>query len=132
MVAKVIGNRGSALDGNGGLGRAQVANGTVNWVAVTGSEIGDIAYIRSSGFNSYDTKLSYAVQGSGATVEFTLENEARATDETAANQANILWGNSITASASIQAVVDANKNPIGFTVAKVTFTAPGVVYLFGR
>ncbi len=130
--AKVIGNHGKAFEGSRRGGNGQAPDGTINWVAVYGQAAGDVAYIKAAGFNSYQTKLSYAVQGSAGTVEFTLMNEEEASNPNPDVQASVLWGNSITASGDIQAVVDANKIPVGFTVAKVTFAGPGVLYLFGR
>jgi hypothetical protein len=131
MVAKVIGNRGEYLGGNVGLGRAAVPDGTLNWVVAIG-KVGDVAYINAAGLNAHPTKLSYFCQGTGATLQFTLSPEKAACDEDPNVQDMVVWGNSVTPTNDIQAIVDANKVPIGFTAIKVTFTGTGQVMIAGR
>lgn len=131
MTAKVVGNRG----GQRPLQGKQVPMSSVNWVAVTG-KAGDVAYVRSTSFNNYETKLCYAIQANAASVasvQLTLANEELACSKNANDQAMVPWDTAIPATTAITPLVDStNKLPIGFAALKVTFTGTGVVYIFGR
>lgn len=133
MAAKIIGNR----RGRGGVGVQNLPMANVDWVAVIG-QAGDVAFVGCSGFNSHPTHLSYSVQGDGkatASVQLTLANEASATSADPDVQAGVPWDSTavpdVAADTKITPLV-VNGVSVGFTALKVTFTAPGTIYIFGR
>ena len=126
MSVTVNGNHSKAF-----LGTASSGNGTQNvpqgmgWVAVTASTIGDTHVVQLSSLVMSDiTQGIYFQSEAAASVQFTLANSALATSRDPAINASTVWGNTtpLTAATIVKA-------PVLFTCVKITFTAPGTVYI---
>jgi hypothetical protein len=115
----------------GYLGRGSTGNGVQNvvqgigWQAATASEAGDVAYLSLTGAFLSDINQGIFFQAeSSATIEFTLCNSGLAASIDPTVQASVLWGNSLSLPANT-----ITKAPVLFTVCKITFGAPGTVYM---
>lgn len=129
MTVNAIGNhsRGYIGKGIGGNGIQNVPVG-MGWASAAASEANDVWYVQLSTIVTGDINQGIFFQSeAGATVEFTLCNPGMATNDDPTVQASVLWGNSLTV--PVDTITEA---PVLFTVAKVTFTAPGTVYVVVR
>ena len=126
MTITVNGNHSKAY-----LGNASSGNGIQNlpmgmgWVAITANTAADTYVVPISSILMSTINQGIFFQSeTGATVEFTLCNTALATNPDPATNGSVVWGNSTTIPANT--IVPA---PVLFTACKITFTAPGTVYL---
>lgn len=130
MVAKAVGNRGAYWarpKSSASVGISQIPDGLIGWTAIVGKS-GDKAYLTAASLNS-NNKLQqgYSFQsGGGATVEFTLCNDAYIqTQNTELLESEVLWGNSLTVPAG-GAIVFAT---FPFTGIRITLTGDGETYI---
>lgn len=126
MSITVLGNHSKAF-----LGRGMDGNGIQNipqgmgWVAVSASEAGDTHVVQLSSIIASNINQGIFFQSeAGASVQFTLANPGMATDPDPLVQASVPWGNSTPIP-----VNTITKAPVIFSACKITFTAPGTVYI---
>lgn len=127
MAITILGNHSRGYMGKGvrGIGTQNIPVG-MGWDACAASEAGDIWVIQIGNIVIGDINQGVFFQSeTGATVEFTLGNPGAAADPDPLINQTVLWGNSTPIPAGGQ-IVEA---PCLFTCARVTFTAPGIVYL---
>lgn len=134
MVAKVTGNRGSTnYGGSNGVGQRTTPDGSIGWVCISGSEAGDVAYLRAVDVTSLDkVQRGWFFQANGTpspsvTLEFTCAEGAWAINQDPAVQAMVPWANPL-------ALTTTTITPatVAFSAIKVTFTNPGEVYIVCR
>ncbi len=128
MSVTVLGNHSKASMGHGVNGNGVVNNvpAGLGWLSVTGSDAGDEHVVQLGNLMAGELNLGVFFQSeAGASVEFTLFNPAMATDPDPEVNASVLWGNTLAVPAG-GAIVQA---PLVFTCCKITFTAPGTVYI---
>jgi hypothetical protein len=127
MSVKYVGNHSKGYLGKGSDGNG-IQNVTVNgmgWLAVTASVANDVAYVPLNNIIASNIDQGIFFQSEvGATVQFSLANPALAASKDPADNAGAPWGNQITLVANTIQVA-----PVLFTVCKITFSAPGTVYI---
>ncbi len=129
MSVTVIGNHGRGFVGRGitGVGGQNLPVG-VGWCAVIGSQAGDKEVVQLSSILNGNLQQGIFFQSeAGATIEFTLCNPGMADSTDPAEAAATLWANSLAVPAST--IV---KAPVLFTACRITFNAPGAVYIGAR
>lgn len=126
MTVTVLGNhsKGYLSESAGGNGIQNVPAG-MGWVAVTGSAAGDKAVVQLTTILTGEINQGVFFQSeTGASVDFTLFNPGAATSPDPLVAAAVAWG-SVLALPAGQIV----KAPVLFTCLRLTFTAPGTVYI---
>lgn len=133
-MAVLIGNgmyhvRHRGASGPLGLSYPQVSE-PLSYCQVVGEKAGDIAYIKATDYlTGKFNQCTYAqAVGASVTVEFTLQNEARASDPDEEVQKTIAWVNKTTIDEGAIVALD----PIACCCMKVTFSAPGTLYVITR
>lgn len=94
------------------------------------AKAGDVVYIKASDFlyNKFDQGAWCQAVGSSVTVEYTLQNEALASNPDPSAQACVSWCNSMTvAPGTIKPL-----SPVASTCLKVTFSGNGEFYVLAR
>lgn len=145
MAAKIIGNHGSYLmHGLSGVGTENVADPSIGWVAVSG-RAGDYIVLSAADIHGVITSAGvqrgYFFQGDGSatgTVKFTLANAGWAKSTDPAIQAQVAWADPPTAPTALTSpAISITGDTIfwyagAFSALKVTFTAPGIVFIVAR
>lgn len=132
MTVQSLGNHSKGFLGHKGIGGHGIANKPqgIGWDTLVASEASDVYVVQLGSLVIGDINQGVFFQSeAGATVEFTLCNSELATNLDPQVQASVLWGNSLTVPAG-GAIV--SPGVLVFTCAKITFTAPGAVYLGAR
>lgn len=128
MTVTVLGNHSIGYLGRDNVGGHGINNNKMQglgWVCVVGSEAGDETVVRLQDLAIGDINVGVFFQSeAGAEIEFTLVNSAQATNMDPQVQAAVLWGNTLTVPVGTITPAD-----LLFTCCKVTFTAPGAVYI---
>ena len=129
MTAKSLGNhsKGYLGHGIGGHGIANKQQG-LGWDSIVASEIGDVYYVELASLVIGDINQGVFFQSDGgATVDFTLCNSELATNRDPQIQTSVLWNNSLTVPSG--GAIVTTPTLLMFTALRITFTAPGVVYI---
>lgn len=129
MTVTVSGNHGRGFKGDaaGGVGMVSDPVG-LGWAAISASAISDKWVVQLSSIIMSQLAQGVFFQSEvAATVEFTLCNPSMATSLDPAENNQTKWGNSLTLSPST--IV---KAPVLFTACRITFGAPGTVYIGAR
>ena len=124
-MINVSGNHGLAFmtKAPGGVGAVNLPV-SMGWVSVSASKAGDSHVVQLSSIVASQIAQGVFFQAeNSATVEFTLANPAIAADSDPLNSALAPWNNSLTVTSTIV------KAPVLFTACKITFAAPGTVYI---
>lgn len=128
MTVTVIGNRSVGYLGPNNVGGNGINNSKMQglgWVALVGSAAGDETIVALEDLAIGDINVGIYFQSeAGAEVEFTLANSSHAKNADPLVQASVPWGNALTVPANTITPAD-----LLFTCCKVTFTAPGAVYV---
>lgn len=121
-------SRGYLGKGSRGQGSQNVTVG-IGWLMATASEAGDVAYFQLGDLlaNNNLTQGVFFQSEAGATIDFTLCNPGLAMSPDPDDQASVLWTNSLTVPTGTITPAD-----LVFTCARITFTAPGTVYVGAR
>ena len=131
MAVNVIGNHSRAYLGHGinGNGIQNVPVG-MGWTQGSASEAGDVWLLQLTTVVTGDINQGIFFQSeAGATVEFTLFNPGIAGEHDAVSQASVMYDPTVLTVPAGGEIVEA---PSIFTIAKITFTAPGTVYVAVR
>lgn len=127
MSISIVGNHSKGFLGNGvgGNGVQNIPAAGMGWVAATGSAANDTCVIALSDILASNINQGIFFQSeAAASVQFTLCSPALAKNKDPNNQASVLWGNALSLTADV-----ITKAPVLFTACKITFTAPGTVYI---
>lgn len=129
MTVKSLGNhsKGYLGHGIGGHGIANKPQG-LGWDSIVASEAGDVYYVQLASLAIGDINQGVFFQSdNGATVDFTLCNSELAMDADPLVQPSVLWGNTLLVPSG--GAIVTTPTLLMFTVLRITFTAPGVVYI---
>lgn len=129
MALRSLGNHGPTEFNNrgaNGIG-AQMRLIGIGWSGYVGKS-GDYGFVTIQEVISQGLQLGMFAQSTGgATIELTMQNPGMVINPDPAVQATIAWDAPITLTAK-----KITEIPTLFTVAKITLTADGEVYLGGR
>lgn len=126
MTVKSLGNHSKGFLGHGigGHGIANVPVG-MGWDTLVASEASDVYYLQLSSVVTGDINRGIFFQGEvPVSIDFTLCNPALAADKDPAIQASVLWANTLAVPANTITPTD-----VLFTVCRITFSAPGALYV---
>lgn len=129
MTVTVIGNRSLGYLGHDNVGGNGINNNKMQglgWVSLTGSAAGDEIVVRLQDLAIGDINVGVFFQSeAGASVDFTLVNSELATNMDPLIQVGALWGSTL----AVPAGGTITPSEVLFTCCRVTFTAPGTVYI---
>jgi hypothetical protein len=137
MTAKILGNHGPYVqNGVGGSGTRNVPDLSIGWIQIMGKS-GDYAVVAASEVHGRDlVHRGYMIQGDGNanfTVEITLSNSGEAKNPNA--QAEVPWVVPPSELTNITGAITSNAMYYyqgAFAALKITFSAPGIVWLVAR
>lgn len=128
MAVKVLGNRSVGYLGHHNIGGHGINNNKqqgLGWTCIVASEAGDEYVVNLSDLTIGDVNFGIFFQSeAGCSIDFTLCNSSLAEDLDPQVQPSVLWSNTL--------AVPANTIVPGvvlFTCCKITFTAPGALYI---
>lgn len=128
MAVKVLGNHSVGYLGHRNIGGHGVNNNKqqgIGWDCFVASEAGDVYVVNISDLIMEGINYGVFFQSeAGCTVDFTLCNSSLAENLDPEVQTSVLWSNTLTVPANTITPGD-----VLFTCLKITFTAPGAVYV---
>ena len=130
MSITVIGNHSRGYLGHGirGNGVQNVPVG-IGWCSITASEAGETHVFQLGSVLIGDLNQgSFFQSENGASAQFTLCNPGMSTSLDPNENGSTLWGNTLAIPAGGQII----KSDLVYTACKITFTAPGTVYVGTR